>query len=123
MGSFERVVTTELAYQFGEVYIEVKFLQNFSEEYAALNGLEIGHRCGYVTMSRDNGDGTFKDFSQDEEDSYKVHGGVTYNRQNGGTVTLGFDCAHGGDSLERCTLEYVRKEAEALATQMLGGVR
>lgn len=119
MGSFERKVTTELVYQFGEVYIEVKFLQNFSEEYAAANGLEVGHRCGYVTMFDESG----KELEYADTDSYEVHGGVTYIKQNGGYVTLGFDCAHGGDSLETCTLDYVRKQAEALATQMVGGVR
>lgn len=117
---FERIVTTELAYQFGEVYIEIKFLQNFSEEYAALNGLDVGHRCGYVTVSRDNGDGTFRSFSK-AEDSYEVHGGVTYVREQGGMATIGFDCAHVGDSLETCTLEYVRQECESLARQIMGG--
>lgn len=116
MGNFEQQVTTELAYQFGGAYIQIKFLQNFSEEYAAANGLDIGHRCGYVTVATD------KEYSNcylDDFD-YDVHGNITYNSYDNGLLTLGFDCGHWEDSLEHWTLENVRKETESLAKQMLG---
>lgn len=41
-----------------------------------------GHLCGYVTTKRP--------LTEDEADSIRVHGGITYHEGN----VVGFDCAH-----------------------------
>lgn len=71
-----------------------------------------GHLCGYVTTFH-----AVKDY----EDVLDVHGGITFMTENAdGSFTYGFDCAHGGDTLEYWNKDRVCQEAEDLARQILG---
>lgn len=94
--------------------------------HAAMN------RCGYVGVNRphplfgihynDNSNGSAP------EDRFEVHGCLTYSDgANDGTYPInhdeniwwfGFDCAHYGDTLEKCTQEYVEHECKKLADQL-----
>jgi hypothetical protein len=72
-----------------------------------------GHRCGYVTIPR-----AHPIVQNDDVEGLEVHGGVTYGEPHDAFYTIGFDCAHGGDTPDRWTLAAVRAETEKLAEQI-----
>lgn len=55
---------------------------------------------------------------------FNVHGGITYSRTNNEYPVksklhwIGFDCAHGDDTRNKCDLEYCINECENLAEQL-----
>jgi len=61
--------------------------------------------------------------------SLSVHGGITFGQTiilRGtilsdlvGKFVIGFDCGHLGDTIEKCNVEYVRKELESLVDQLI----
>lgn len=56
-----------------------------------------------------------------------VHGGITFCEMYPPdpvydyipTPHIGFDCAHSGDTIDKCNLAYVRNELEQLAKQVM----
>ena len=58
-----------------------------------------------------------------------VHGGITFGQtiipgaailsDLVGKFVIGFDCGHLGDTIEKCNVEYVRKELESLVGQLI----
>lgn len=73
--------------------------------------LELGHRCGYVKVDKEN---ITNEISSYGDVPVSVHGGLTY----GGNGTWGFDTAHLNDTPERWSLEAVKKEVERLSEQL-----
>jgi hypothetical protein len=75
------------------------------------------HLCGYVS-------GAPELLSRIEPYDLLCHGGVTFaSLDRAGYVALdqfviGFDCAHSGDTPEKCNLEYVQAECRSLAEQI-----
>jgi hypothetical protein len=52
---------------------------------------------------------------------FDVHGGITFaglQEEKKNIYWIGFDCAHAGDTLEKCNIEYVTQECENLARQI-----
>lgn len=78
----------------------------------ALNAYCTGFRCGYVVL---------KDKEYVEDDLIGCHGGVTWHGYHDrlGKTVIGFDCAHYGDTLDNCTLEYCMGECESIVEQIL----
>lgn len=64
-----------------------------------------------------------------------VHGGITYAShasQDSGFITqmgfkkrwmIGFDCAHYGDNMKKCNIEFVRNELEKLCKQAIEALK
>lgn len=101
--------------------------------------MPMGHRCGYVGVSKE----VFEDKDYNDID-IEVHGGLTYSRdEEDGLRWYGFDCAHLGDARdvnlmtpeyrvtfekyhfefkEECetvkSLEYCINQCENMATQL-----
>lgn len=80
-------------------------------------------RCGYVRMPLEHP--WCVDMSRDDVfgrlESMNVHGGVTFAEQSSdgsGYWWIGFDCAHRGDTMANCTLEYVEGECRELMRQL-----
>ena len=50
----------------------------------------------------------------------EAHGGITFagEREKQGGWWFGFDCHHAGDTLNKCTQDYVWRECEFLAKQL-----
>ena len=98
------------------------------------HGSHVGdYYCGYVSVTNTNK--LFKcpyskvrrEVDGSPEDLLECHGGITYS----GNATFfptypggkelwwfGFDCAHYGDTIENCSLEYVKAECVSLAKQL-----
>jgi hypothetical protein len=81
-----------------------------------------GHLCGYLTLPKGH---PWGDVGCDDIEA-QPHGGWTYaSRNDDGSVTFGFDCAHAGDIMPMhapfCvkdtykTIEFVTRELEAMA--------
>lgn len=70
------------------------------------------YRCGYVVLN--------KNISLDTDD-INCHGGITFygyhDRLN--LSVIGFDCAHYGDSLDVCTLDFCISECESIVKQLI----
>jgi len=83
------------------------------------------HRCGYVKVPEKH---PFYEKHYDwihENYDVEVHGGLTYSEKKIGSCNdsgwfIGFDCAHYGDTIERCTEYYVKRECINLINQMKG---
>lgn len=89
---------------------------------AVMDSVRNGWRCGYVGVPAGNlyyGKDNLGDVGDLE-----VHGGVTFSAEDlrgvqGVDWWLGFDCAHYGDTIAVCTLEYCMKQCEHLAEQIV----
>lgn len=75
--------------------------------------------CGYITLP----EGVYERLDLDR---LTPHGGITYNctEEDRSFREIGFDCAHGSDSLDPSSPQwrdyaYVAKELKALARQIL----
>ncbi len=77
------------------------------------------NRCGYVKIPKNH-----KFFEKDYDDiSIDCHYGLTYGglSKEAGFPSgwhIGFDCAHGGDTMEEWTQERVEKEIENIVDQL-----
>ena len=59
----------------------------------------------------------------------EVHGGLTFGQtiipgaailsDLVGKFVIGFDCGHLGDTIEKCNVEYVKKELQRLVAQLI----
>jgi hypothetical protein len=59
---------------------------------AVVIALDMGHRCGYVCVTKDH-----PWYGKDDVD-LDVHGGLTYSDMRDGDWWFGYDCAHLGDA-------------------------
>lgn len=78
----------------------------------ASNSCFEDYRCGYVVLMDDDYINT---------QNISCHGGVTcygWHDRLGKSV-VGFDCAHYGDTLEICTLDYCIQQCESIVDQLL----
>lgn len=69
------------------------------------------HRCGYVRVDKNN---ITNEISSENDLPISIHGGLTY----GSNGLWGFDCAHFYDTLDKWTLQNVKKEVESLSKQL-----
>lgn len=79
-----------------------------------------GHYCGYVTVPLDHPASLVEDYMNLP---YSVHGGVTFCESTPAGLTIGFDCAHGGDGYNSSLpgwrdYAYTLREVESLALQL-----
>lgn len=83
------------------------------------------HRCGYVGVPKDHPlyGKSYKE--ADEKYDIYAHGGLTFSESNSkypiekkDTWWFGYDCAHAGDTLSNCSLDYCIKECEFLANSL-----
>lgn len=77
--------------------------------------------CGYITLPNAL-------YARINLDNLSPHGGFTYNRPGDFETTIGFDCAHSGDSLYRADSNwrdyfFVMGELTRLATQIIAQLR
>ena len=78
------------------------------------NPVTGGHWCGYVLLPEGH-----KHHGAGYDDiPASVHGGLTYAASEGDWWKIGFDCAHAGDTVANCGLEYVMRELRSLCQQM-----
>ena len=92
-----------------------------------MDSYSTSYYCGYVVVPQEH---PFyqMDYS-DLRSLLSVHRGITFGQTiilRGtilsdlvGEFVIGFDCGHLGDTIEKCNVEYVRKELESLVAQLI----
>lgn len=94
-GRGTQIIKTELDH---ENNVRYDVVHNFFGDDIAVIAPSIQKNwlCGYVTFP--DGCPLPEEVNSDIEGEANVHGGVTYSRRNeDGSYTYGFDCAHAGD--------------------------
>lgn len=77
------------------------------------------YRCGYVMLT------SFHPYYETDYNAIPVqcHGGLTYSGHKLMDSDfygwwIGFDCAHAGDTVEKCTLEYCINQCKTIVDQL-----
>jgi len=121
------VIKTEMGHNCGYVGVDKKhalFGKSYSQHCDCLIPLRNKAMKGKISKR-----GIIPVFCYDGESAsmdivFDVHGGVTYSGTDkkypikSNLHWIGFDCAHAGDTLEICNLDYCIKECESLAKQI-----
>ncbi len=94
--------------------------------YEWVEHAELGKKSPILVFTCGVGALAGEDIRRSPDIAFDVHGGLTFSKsgERGYPVKddgwwFGFDCAHAGDTLEKCTLEYVADECERLAEQLV----
>ena len=102
--------------------------ESWSDSEYILNS--YNYRCGYVRVPVELVEKT-AEYDEYGDYEYKVHGGITYENDSVTFVYdldiekddkytwLGFDCNHGSDTIEQCTLEYCIEHCKKLIDQII----
>lgn len=61
--------------------------------------------CGYVAVN----------YMENISDRIECHGGITYESSQ----RIGFDCAHFGDTMENCDMEFCIAECHKIVDQLI----
>lgn len=88
-----------------EVFVESEFTSNGLK--CVMLGYPMGHRCGYVAISKES---PYLELDDETIDNINVHGGVTFGGElpiidNGQNFWVGFDCAHYMDAKDQWIID------------------
>ena len=102
----------------------------FGKDNYLLTGQSIystSYYSGYVVIPED--DPFYQMDYSDLASLLSVHGGITFGQtiipraailsDLVGEFVIGFDCGHLGDTIEKCNVEYVKRELERLVDQLI----